>query len=266
MKKYLFLLKYELKTIFKDATNRFLIIYPLLMILICGVILPLALEQGASGDTKAVTLMIALAVCLSIGSFVSGGMLGFIFIENKDEKTILNIAVTPIKIRGYIWFKVAYTYVLSIIGNFILVGALKLFFAHEYVIEYGGMTIELFDNLTWLHITVFILTSSLFVPTVVLLIGTLAKNKIEGFALMKSTGLIIMIPILSLLNAFQDWKQYLLGITPNFWPVKAMLNVALQFNDPSNLNYYVYMAISVAYSILLAGVALKIFIKRSQLN
>jgi fluoroquinolone transport system permease protein len=109
-----------------------------------------------------------------------------------------------------------------------------------------------FDNLDYLQIIVFSFVSSLMVPATGMLIASVAKNKIEGFAFMKSGGIIFMIPALVLLDAFSDWKQYLLGLTPNFWPVKALLNAALNYQSPDDLPFWAYMVIGTIYMLALA--------------
>ncbi|MDD3958324.1 MAG: hypothetical protein PHO96_05495, partial [Candidatus Izemoplasmatales bacterium] len=128
MKKYAGLLKYELKTLFKDSMTLFMLIYPVMMLFIMGFVLPEILEKTASADTNATTytLLIGFVVVLSIGGFISGAMLGFSLLENKDENTLVNIAVSPITVTGYTNFKILYTYLIAIMGNFIMVGGLKI--------------------------------------------------------------------------------------------------------------------------------------------
>lgn len=266
MKKYLHLLKYEMKTLFKDSFSMFTIIYPLVMLLIAGLIVPTAIKDDTNPQTAAVILLVVLTVAFAVGAFVAGAMLAFLIIENKDEKTILSISVTPIEVKGYIWFKMVYTYVMSLCSNFIIIAGLKWFANDAYTIEYGGVTIALLENISWGHILAFIFVNSMIVPSVALLIAALSKNKIEGFAFVKSSGIFIMIPILSFIPYFQDWKQYLLGIMPNFWPIKAILNVALGNFGQNNLPFVWYLVIGASYFILIAFASLKLFMKKANLN
>jgi hypothetical protein len=83
---------------------------------------------------------------------------------------------------------------------------------------------------------------------------------------MKSSGLIIMLPLLTLLNAFMDWKQYLLGILPNFWTIKPLLNLVLSLDSSSNLPFYGYMIIGGAYALGLSLLAYRMFLKRANLK
>ena len=261
MKKYWRLLTYELKTIIRDPLNLFMLIYPLFMFLFVGFLIPASLTRGGLSQNDAayaITMLITFVVTISIGGFVSGALLGFSLLENKDEKTIHSIAVTPISTLGYVIFKTFYTFVLAVIGNIFLIIAIKWWASDYYSFTYGSLTFG-FDNLGYGQILIFSLVSSLFVPAVGTLIASVAKNKIEGFAFMKSGGIVFMIPALVLLDAFSDWKQYLLGVAPNFWPVKALLNEALNQQGGQDLPFWLYMVIGSIIMLALAIVSIYMF-------
>ncbi len=92
--------------------------------------------------------------------------------------------------------------------------------------------------------------------------AAIAKNKIEGFALMKTGGILFMVPMLILLETFGDWKQFILGIAPNFWAVKGFFNLAFDTQGSNDLGYGMYLWIGSLYMIALAGISLRFFIKR----
>mgnify|MGYP000892654358 CR=1 FL=1 len=264
MKKYFGLFKYEIKTIVKDMMNLFIFLYPVLMLFICGYLLPAIISKTSSDNpnAQAIALLIGFVLLISIGGFMMGAMLGFSLLDNRDENTLSNIAVSPITVSGYATFKIIYTYILSILGNIFMVGGIKLLASDSYVVNYGGVTIGLFDNISYGYIIFFSVVSSLIVPFVALILGAIAKNKIEGFALVKGGGLFVMIPMLILLDSFQDAKQYIFGIFPNFWPMKALLNLALNSQNDANLNFWIYMLIGTIYPLILGYFALKGFVKK----
>jgi len=156
-----------------------------------------------------------------------------------------------------------------VISNFITIFGIQLIAIDKYVITLGGQSIQLLSTLQPLEIIVFSFVSSLVVPMFALVIGALAKNKIEGFALMKSLGLFLMIPVLTLLNFFSDAKQYLLGIIPNFWVMKAILNEvfsAMGTADASNMGFYGYMIVGTIYSLVVGYISLRFFLKKTNLS
>ncbi len=264
MKKYWNLLIYEIKTILRDPMNVFLLIYPLFMLVLIGWLLPLGLNRGGLGNADyaySLTMIITFVVVISIGGYVSGALLGFSLLENKDEKTIKSIAVTPVSLAGYIIFKTIYSYILSFAGNLVLILGIKWFASDAYSFSFGPLTFG-FDNLSYFHIIAFSLVSSLIVPAIGTLIASIAKNKIEGFAFMKSGGIVVMIPALVLIEAMSDWKQYILGIAPNFWPVKALLNEALNTQGPNDLPFWAYLLVGGIVMLSLAIVSIVVFLRK----
>lgn len=264
MAKYKTLLGYELKTVLKDPMNLFMILYPPMMLLICAYLLPWIITTTAPDNeaTMATSLLIAFAVILAIGSYLMGAMLGFVLLENKDENTLVNIAVSPITVSGYALFKVSYTFVFAVLGNLVMVGGLKLLASDVYTITYGSQTVALLDAINWWQIIVFSIVNSLFCVAIAFFMASISKNKIEGFAIVKGGGIIVFIPILALLPVFQDWKQYLLGIVPIFWPLKAILNEALMLDHPANLGFYGYMLIGTLLCVALGAITLKQFLNK----
>jgi fluoroquinolone transport system permease protein len=263
--KYLRLLKYEMRTLFRDPMNIFMLFYPFLMLFITGWFLPMILSRTSSDEqTYALTLLIAFVILLSIGGYVMGALLGFSLLENKDEQTIKTIAVTPVSVSGYIIFKTVYAYIFSILGNLVMIIGIKEFAGASYSFAYGPFQFG-FDNINYGHIFAFAMVSSLLVPTIGTLIASISKNKIEGFTFMKSGGIVAMIPALVLINSFSDWKQYILGIAPNFWPVKALLNLALGSNDQYDLSFWLYLLVGSLYMIACAYIFIRIFIKKAAL-
>lgn len=264
MKKYFRLLSYEMKTILRDPTNVFLFVYPPFMLALIGWLLPLGLNRGGLDNRDlaySLTMIITFVIVIAIGGYVSGALLGFSLLENKDEKTIKSIAVTPISITGYVVFKTIYSYIFSIVGNLILILGIKWWANEAYSFTFGSSTFG-FENLDYVHIIAFSLVSSLLVPAVGTLIASVAKNKIEGFAFMKGGGVLLMIPALVLLSAFSDWKQYFLGIAPNFWPVKALLNEALNEQGPNDLPFWAYLLIGGIVMLSLAVFSIISFAKK----
>jgi fluoroquinolone transport system permease protein len=267
MKKYGKLLVYELKTILRDPMNVLMLFYPFMMLGILGWLLPAILDRsGAASNARTITLLIGFVVAISLGGYMMGALLGFSLLENKDEKTLWSIAVTPVTVAGYALFKTIYAFAFAILGNVVMVAGMKLLCADAYTIEYGGVAFSLFDDITYGQILVFAVVSSLIVPFVGAMFAGFSRNKIEGFAYVKTGAIIVMIPMLALLDSLQDGKQYFLGIAPNFWPVKALLNIALQSTHAADMPFWLYMAIGALYPLALGAFAMRTFVKKSGLK
>lgn len=263
MRKYLTLLKYEFKTITKDSTSLFMLIYPFLMLFLIGYVIPSFLDRASNNNANIIVLQMMLGVSLSLGSYMAGALIAFSIIENKDDQTILNLSVTPLSIKGYMIFKLVYGFIFSIISNLIILGGLKLIASDKFVIIVGENVIRLLDNLSWFKLVIFILIMGLTIPVVALLFASFAKNKIEGFTFLKAGAILIILPVLTIFEFFQGAKQYLLGIFPNFWPIKAMLNISMQSTDSTNLNYFMYMLIGGVFLSFLSLLMFKFFFKKA---
>lgn len=251
-------------------SNVFLL-FPLVILFICGFLIPAILDRIASATPFGTlyTLLISFLMLVSMGGFVMGAMLGFSLIENKDENTLINIAVSPVTVSGYTTFKIVYASILAFFGNIVTLGGLKWLASDKYVVDLGSGAIRILDVLSIPEILAFSLSSALVVPMVAMIIGATAKNKVEGFAIMKSSGFLVMIPLLALLNIFKDGKQYILGIIPNFWPMKALLNEifgALSMTNSADLPYYWYLMIGGVYMIFVGVLCLRFFMKKANLK
>ena len=264
MKKYGYLFRYELKNLLRDPLNLFMLIYPFFMLGFVGWLIPEILKRSGvdtQGPEYALSMLLLFTLILAIGGFISGVILGFSLLENKDEQTIKAIAVSPISIMGYTLFKSLYTFIFGVLGNFVMIFGMKYLFADTFSFAYGDTAFGL-KEIANLDIVLFSIVSSLMTPTAGVLMAAIAKNKIEGFALMKSGGILFMIPLLILLDGFSDWKQFILGLAPNFWAVKGFYNLALQLEGPYDLSFGLYLLIGSIYLIIIATLSIRWFVKR----
>jgi fluoroquinolone transport system permease protein len=264
MSKYYALLKYELKNLLRDKMNATMFVYPIFMLVMSVFLFPVLFE-GVEGQGLQVTMLILIIALISFGYMIASILLGFSLLDNKDEDTMQTIAVTPIAKKGYVNFKLIYTYVLSVLSTIVILGGTKLFASEAYVLEVGAQTVKLFDNLNYLHVVLFSLSSSLLVPALGLFIVALSKNKVEGFAYMKASGFFIFIPMLVLFPAFQGAKQFLLSVFPNFWGVQGILNLMLPnlFTTDVNLSFYVYMLVGAILCSVYSYFSYKFYMKRA---
>lgn len=264
MKKYFSLLSYELKNLFKDKMNMFMIFYPFLMLFITGFLAPKIVSQSNDPLSSMYILIIMFMFSLVIGCFVGGILLGFSLLDNKDEKTFNSISVTPASIKGYVLFKSVYCTVFSFLSNLIMLFGLKIFAREAYTVEILNMNI--IDNISVPQVFIFSLVNSLITPAIALAIAAIAKNKVEGFVFVKAGGMLLMLPILLMLDAFKGLGQYFLGILPNFWSVKAIFNIAINDTSANNLPFMVYMVIGGVFSILISIYFYSIFRKKIQVT
>jgi fluoroquinolone transport system permease protein len=260
MNKYLAVIRYELKNIVKDSLSQFMLFYPIIMLIFSTILVPIMIKSfGESNQIGAnYTIIIMFIVLLGIGSFAGSIILGFSLIENKDENTLRSIAVTPLNIQGYLTFKIVYTYLLSIISNCIILFGTKAFASSYYKINGEFM----FASFSYQEIVLFSLFISLLTPAIALLIASIAKNKVEGFAYAKASGLIVAIPLLLLIPSLNSANQYFLGIFPNFWLIKGLMVKLNLLTSSSDLSYSAYIIIGSIFSLLLTYLSYRLFLRK----
>jgi len=260
--KYLYLLKYEIRTILRDPLSLYMCSFPIILLILATAVFPFIFKSMDTANEAAlrVTMLIVLLIVLTISSFALSALTALLLVENKDEHTLSTIAVTPVGTSGYIRFKMAYIYIMSVIGTMIILFGTKYIAGDEYAIR----GVSLFDNLNAAHIVFFALVNGLFVSALALFQGTFAKNKVEGFAFIKATGIIALVPILLALESFRDKLQYALGVLPNFWAIKGIMLELFPIQSDANLSFPLYLAIGAGYSLLLLLGMYRIFLERTE--
>jgi fluoroquinolone transport system permease protein len=259
MNAWIRLLRFEIKNIFRDQMTSLMAIYPIIIVILGAYILPLILNQfGEPSSGMYIATFVIVIILASMAPMLGGAMLGFLLLDHKDENTLISLRVTPISIQAYLMFKSAYTYLLSFGSSFIVIFGVKTLSGDRYDI----LGQNIFDSLATHHIFIYALVAGLFGPLFGLALGTVSKNKIEGFAYMKSLGVMAMVPALLLIETMQDFKQYVLGIIPIFWPVKGLFELSGLLGNSANLPGVIYMILGF----LMMGSLIVLLIKKFDSN
>ena len=238
MNVFLRLLRYEIKNISRDKMTSLMAMYPVIIVLLGAYILPLILSEFAEPSNGLyIATFVIVIIMASMAPMLGGAMLGFLLLDHKDENTLDSLRVTPVSIETYLVFKSAYTYLLSFASSFLVLYGIKMLSGERYTI----LGQNVFDMMNASDILFYALVAGLFGPLFGLALGVLAKNKIEGFAYMKSLGIMAMIPGLLMIETMQDIKQYILAIIPIFWPVKGLFQLSGLLENDANLNAFLYL-------------------------
>jgi len=250
------MLLYEFKNIVRDKMTLILLLYPLLVIVLGSFVIPVLIDNyaGTTGGQETASLVV-IVVFASVAPFVTSALLGFSFLDHRDENTLDTLRVTPLSLRGYVLFKTTYAYLLSVNAAFWILFGTKMLSGDGYT--FAG--VNLWDSFSVGSIVLFAFVSGFFTPVFALLLASLAKNKIEGFAYMKTSGIFALLPALVVLENLQDFKQYFLGVFPTFWPVKGLLVQGDLLSHEHNMPIVLYMLIGVIYPLILSLAAYRAF-------
>lgn len=154
-----------------------------------------------------------------------GVVLGLLVLEEKDENVLLAVAVTPIKLRNYLFARVAvYT----------LVSLPLIAVVHELI---GVIEIETTE------LILVAVAASLNTPLVVLLLAAFCKNQLEGFVIGKGMSPLILLPLATFF--VPDYWHLLCGILPTYWPIIAYYTAVSETGSVWFFGFAVMMALLV---------------------
>jgi len=152
------------------------------------------LEDYRLVTSAAVSLMVSLNM---------GIVLGFQLLEEKEQGVFKAIAVTPLNHTRYL----IYRFILVM-----LVSTLLALISHTILNLYQ---VPIYALILLLSL------SSMQVPLQALIISSFAGNTVEGFAAMKATGFLLLVPLLIIQYFADSPLSWLAGIFPYFWIIKA---------------------------------------------
>ena len=102
--------------------------------------------------------------------------------------------------------------------------------------------------------------ASLQAPSLALIVNSFSSNKVEGFVVMKMSGLILMLPIATYFIV--GIVQYAFGVAPGFWAARIIEMQTTMDTDGSILLIFI---LGVAYNLFFSWMFMKIYTKRSNI-
>lgn len=200
----------DARNIFRDSSLKWMIFLPILsaFVLRWG-IPPLTAWLSATYSFDLVPYYPALLAYFFIVMcpITFGVVTGFLLIDEKDDRTLTALQVTPLTLRAYLAYRVSIPIALTVILMFVIFPLADL------------------DALTPAEILLSAIAAAPMAPMFALYIAAIAQNKVQAFALMKLSGIVLLMPVFAY---FVDsgW-EYVFGLIPTYWPMKVywMLDV-----------------------------------------
>ena len=136
-----------------------------------------------------------------VGPGMVGTVIGFLLLDQRDDATLPALLVTPLSLRGFLVYRLSVPMIITL-----------------------AMSLVMFPlaGLIPMRVTQVVLASVTGVPVMALyalVIGTFAANKVQGFAIAKALG-IVMIPAIVSYFVAPPW-QTLFGVIPIYWSLKV---------------------------------------------
>lgn len=219
----------DLHSIARDPMLRWFALLPLGVVALIRVAMPPLLEVVSEWLSVDVTVHYAAitgyAVLMLIPN-ITGIVIGFLLLDQRDDRTLTALLVTPLSLEGYLIYRLTVPMLISLVMSVALV-------------PLAGVT-----GAGALPLLMAALTATPMAAVLALFLAAFGRDKVRGFALMKATGVVLWPPILAYFVE-GPW-QFAFGVVPPYWPAKVFW-VALDGGG----HYGVYVLAGLAYQGLL---------------
>lgn len=229
MGKYRNLIWNQTKRVGRDNLLLILSVYPLILAVVGKYLIPFLREAFLENLDLSEHYPAILVFFILANPYIYGSLAAFTLLDEREENVLQAIRVTPLKLSNYLGAKVLFFVIVSIAT---------------------GVLITWYINLVPIGLGESVLINSLMAlsaPLSMLMINSFARNRVEGFALVKGTGFMILLPAL----AFYVPERYslLAGVIPGYWPAMAINKLS----NPSFglMPYWGYLLVGLLYILLL---------------
>jgi fluoroquinolone transport system permease protein len=219
-----------------------LVFYPLLLaVLIRWGVPPLAARLMAQFQFDLVPYYpLLMSFVLLMTPMLAGMVIGFLLLDQRDDQTLTALQVTPLTLNGYLVYRISMPIVLSLVITLII-------FPMAGLVEIGFVPLLLAA-----------LSAAPLAPFYALSLAAIAANKVQGFALTKALGVLLVPPVMAYFVP-TPW-QWAFGLVPLYWPAKLIWLL-----HAGETSYWFYLLIGLLYQFLLLIVLLRRFNKAMHL-
>lgn len=219
----------DIRSIRRDSLMPWMMTIALLMaFLIRWSVPPLrarVLEQ--SGFDIAVYYPVLLAYFfVGMTPMVFGGVIGFLLLDEKDDRTLTALQVTPLPLNSYLLYRVALPILMAFGMMFVVFPAANLRPFDLRVVALSALAAAPMASMFALFLAAF------------------AENKVQGFALMKLAGVVFLAPVAAYFVS-PTW-EWLFALVPTYWPMKVYWLL-----EAGEANVWLPLAAAVVYQLLL---------------
>ncbi len=218
----------DAKNVRRDSLLRWMVFLPLFVGVVVRLAAPVLTQRRVAQFQFDLTPYydLLLAMLLMMTPVMFGSLIGFLLLDQRDDQTLVALQVTPLSLNGYLAYRIAVPIVLSVLIGMIVIPLT------------GLMPVDPFS------LFLVSLAAAPLAPILALFFAAFAQNKVQGFALMKGMGVLLLPPLIAYF-VHADW-QLVFGLAPTYWPAKLLWS--LQASEPSA---WIYFAIGLAYQAVL---------------
>jgi fluoroquinolone transport system permease protein len=170
-------------SLWSDPLLRWMVALPLAVALAVRAVLPLALAKVgelAGVDLSWLQPLLAGYVVVALAPLLAGSVVGFLLLDQRDDRTLLALRVTPLPLGVYLAYRLAMPTVAALaatLAAILVAGGLGL--------GPGGAPLAA-------------LAAAPLAPLAALALAAFARNKVQGLALMKAASVLLLAPLAAL--------------------------------------------------------------------
>jgi len=232
MKKLIKVAVNDFRLVFRDNSLKIFIVLPLLTLVFTRYAVPYI---AGTYSVLLEYIPIILMMATTQGATAFGFIYSMVLVDEKDTNVAKVYGILPVSKVWFVVFRLIPPFVLAALTTFLL------------------LLVEPFYGLPVIQSLVYSILIGLLVPLMILFVAIPANNKIEAMTWQKLFNLPLALPVLAfyLPTSF----SFLFIIFPTFWAFQGLDSLI------KGGNFWLYMLIGFAYSILLIVLMIKRFIR-----
>jgi fluoroquinolone transport system permease protein len=225
----------DFQNISRDPLLKWITILPLMIALLSRSLLPVILQRASAVvdfDLLPFYRPLMAYTLLILTPMLTGMVIGFLLLDQRDDHTLSALQVTPLTLNGYLVYRLVTPSLVSIAVTFITLPVSGL--APLSPVELAGVAFS----------------GGLLSCLYTLVIAAFAANKIQGFAVTKITSSVLLPPLVAFFIP-AGWRV-IFGIVPTYWP--GMLLWGLMDGNPAA---WINLPVGLAYQAVLLWLLLR---------
>lgn len=234
------LIRTDVRNWLRDPMLAFVAVGPLLLAIIIRVGVPTVTQMAAPAFALEPYYPVIAGTMAVFGPSIYGFVAGMFVLEDREQGVLSAYRTSPLSTRGYLLYRAGTAYALSLLATLpalVVVGLVPV----PPLVVLGVAAV-----------------SALGGPVLAFTFGSLASNTIEGLALSKLLNPILLGPAIGI-AVVSEPIQFLAGIFPAYWPVKAY--VAGVSGDPL---WAGYLLVGAVVHLLALGALAQLFHHRTE--
>ena len=193
-------IKAELRNMVRDKMYLVFALYPIIL----GTIGYFLIDyiEGKVEPTNLAPEIVAMFLILMSG-YIFGALIAFTLLDDKDDLVLMSLKITPISVKSYVIVKLVVAFIFGFVATLVIT-----------------LATNFLPDATFWHIMLISFVGALQAPGVALIVNSFSSNKVEGFVVMKLSGLILILPVIAFF--VMDWQEVFLVFAPGFWPARLI--------------------------------------------